>query len=131
MLETRCGLASELNRIGESEEALKVDEGSQKLAELMVSVTTLNHPFPDQKDLMAIVADGEEWVVIRSSEMKEWREKLTQRAEEREELLRTKKAEKTRRGEPSFYFILYPLYYTTYNTVHAASRLWRYGAMAL
>ena len=66
----------------------------------MVSVTTLNHAFPDQKDPVAIVADGEEWVVIRSSEMKEWREKLTQRAEEREELL-TKKAEKTPKGGPS------------------------------
>ena len=24
---------------------------------------------------------------------------------------------------------LYPLYYTTYNTAHAASRLWRYGSI--
>ena len=101
MLETRRSLASELYKIGESEEALKVDERSQKLAELMVSVTTLNHALPDQKDSMAIVADGEEWVVIRSSDMKEWREKLTQRAEEREELLRTKKVGGTRKGGPS------------------------------
>ena len=26
-------------------------------------------------------------------------------------------------------FILYPLYYTTYNTAHAASRLWRYSSI--
>jgi len=27
------------------------------------------------------------------------------------------------------FFILYPLYYTMYNTTHAASRLWRYSSI--
>src|SRR6266568_9553493 len=28
-----------------------------------------------------------------------------------------------------YLFFLYPLYYTTYNTAHAASRLWRYSSI--
>ena len=28
-----------------------------------------------------------------------------------------------------FIYLLYPLYYTTNNTAHAASRLWRYSSM--
>jgi len=28
-----------------------------------------------------------------------------------------------------FLFFLYPLYYTKYNTAHAASRLWRYSSI--
>ena len=41
----------------------------------------------------------------------------------------TLKPLKTIRAQDFYFYFLYPLYCTTYNTAHAASRLWRYSSI--
>ncbi|OCL14569.1 subtilisin-like protein [Glonium stellatum] len=100
MLETRQCLESDLYSIGEPQEALMLDEGTQRLRELVRDITLANQNDPNQGDPMAIVAGADGWAMLCPEEMEAWRKKLTKWAEEREKLLRTNQEEgKTRKEE--------------------------------